>query len=162
MQHLTGRALVAAMCFGQVGNLLPHVVVPAVMAQHLMPLWGLGGTEAGLMAGAYAFGYMLAVPVLTTLTDRIDARLVLLVGSGVSALATAAFGLLADGLWSATAIWGLAGVGFAGAYMPGLKALTDRLTAADISRSVTLYTASFSVGVGLSFLVSQLAADQLG
>jgi predicted MFS family arabinose efflux permease len=162
MQHLTGRALVAAMCFGQVGNLLPHVVVPAVMAQHLMPLWGLGGTEAGLMAGAYAFGYMLAVPVLTTLTDRVDARLVLLVGSGVSALATAAFGLLADGLWSATAIWGLAGIGFAGAYMPGLKALTDRLTPGDMSRSVTLYTSSFSVGVGLSFLASQLVADHVG
>src|SRR5689334_3418684 len=118
MQHLSGRALVAAMCFGQFGNLLPHMVVPAVMPEHLMPLWHLSGTEAGLMAGAYAFGYMLAVPILTTLTDRIDARLVLLAGSGLSALATATFGLVADGLWSATAVWGLAGVGFAGAYMP--------------------------------------------
>jgi hypothetical protein len=36
MAPLTGRALVAAMCLGQVGNLLPHVVVPAVMAQHLL------------------------------------------------------------------------------------------------------------------------------
>ena len=63
-----------------------------------------------------------------------------------------AFGLLADGLLSATLIWGLAGIGFAGAYMPGLKALTDRLDPGDISRSVTLYTSSFSVGVGLSFL----------
>src|SRR5215211_2238664 len=162
MRHLAGRALVAAMALGQFGSLLPHVVVPAVMAEHLMPLWGLSGTDAGLMAGAYAFGYMLAVPVLSTLTDRVDARRVLLAGSALSALATAAFGLFAEGLWSATAFWGLAGVGFAGAYMPGLKALTDRLTAADISRSVTLYTASFSVGVGLSFLVSQLAADQLG
>ncbi len=162
MQHLSGRALVAAMCFGQFGNLLPHMVVPAVMPGHLMPLWHLTGTEAGLMAGAYAFGYMLAVPILTTLTDRIDARLVLLAGSALSALATATLGLVADGLWSATAVWGLAGVGFAGAYMPGLKALTDRLTAADMSRSVTLYTASFSVGVGLSFLVSQLTADAFG
>jgi len=162
MRHLAGRALVAAMALGQFGSLLPHVVVPCVMAEHLMPLWRLSGTEAGLMAGAYAFGYMLAVPVLSTLTDRVDARRVLLAGSALSALATAAFGLFAEGLWSATAFWGLAGVGFAGAYMPGLKALTDRLTAADISRSVTLYTASFSVGVGLSFLVSQLAADQLG
>jgi hypothetical protein len=33
---LSGRALVAAMCVGQVGNLLPHVVVPAVMARHLI------------------------------------------------------------------------------------------------------------------------------
>jgi predicted MFS family arabinose efflux permease len=160
--YLTGRALVAAMCAGQVGNLLPHVVVPAIMAEHLIPLWGLSAAQAGLMAGAYAFGYMLAVPVLATLTDRIDARLVLLFGSALSGLATAAFGLFADGLWSAAAIWALAGIGFAGAYMPGLKALTDRLPPQDSSRSITLYTSSFSVGVGLSFLVSQLVAAHYG
>lgn len=160
--RLTGRPLVVAMCFGQLGNLLPHVAVPAVMPQHLMPLWSLSGAEAGLMASAFAFGYMLAVPVLTTLTDRIDARLILLVGSAATALATLAFGLFARGLWSASLIWGLAGIGFAGAYMPGLKALTDRLPPGDVSRSVTLYTSSFSFGVGLSFLVAQLAAEWLG
>ena len=162
MAHLTGRALVAAMCAGQVGNLLPHVVVPAIMAAHLIPLWQLSGAQAGLMAGAYAFGYMLAVPVLATLTDRIDARLVLLGGSALSGIATASFGFFADGLWSATAIWALAGIGFAGAYMPGLKALTDRLSSREASRSITLYTGSFSIGVGLSFLVSQIVADQIG
>jgi predicted MFS family arabinose efflux permease len=56
----------------------------------------------------------------------------------------------------------LAGIGFAGAYMPGLKALADRLPAGDASRSITLYTASFSVGVGFSFLVSQIVAEQFG
>lgn len=160
--RLTDRTLVAAMCLGQLGNLLPHVAVPAVMPQHLMPLWSLNGSQAGMMASAFAVGYMLAVPVLTTLTDRIDARGILLVGSAVTALATLAFGLFAHGLWSATAIWGIAGIGFAGAYMPGLKALTDRLSPGDVSRSITLYTSSFSLGVGLSFLVSQLVADQFG
>jgi predicted MFS family arabinose efflux permease len=162
MAVLTGRTLVAAMCLGQVGNLLPHVVVPAIMAQHLMPLWDLSAAQAGLMASAYAFGYMLAVPVLTTLTDRIDARRVLLAGSAFSGLATALFGLIADGLWSATLIWAVAGIGFAGAYMPGLKALSDRLPPGDFSRSITLYTGSFSIGVGLSFLVSQVVADGAG
>ena len=162
MPKLHGRALVVAMCVGQVGNLIPHVVVPAIMAQHLIPLWGLSATQAGVMAGAYAFGYMLAVPMLTALTDRIDARRVLLAGSVVSGLATIGFGLFADGLVSAILLWGLAGIGFAGAYMPGLKALTDRLPAGDVSRSVTLYTSSFSVGVGLSFLVAQIVADQYG
>jgi predicted MFS family arabinose efflux permease len=160
--RLTNRSLVIAMCLGQVGNLLPHVAVPSVMPQHLMPIWSLSGAEAGMMASAFAFGYMLAVPVLTTLTDRIDARGILLVGSAVTALATLAFGWLADGLASATAIWGLAGIGFAGAYMPGLKALTDRLPPGDVSRSVTLYTSSFSFGVGISFLVSQVVAAQFG
>jgi predicted MFS family arabinose efflux permease len=160
--RLAGRPLVAAMCIGQLGSLLPHVTVPAIMAQSLMPLWGLSATEAGVMASALAFGYMLAVPVLTTLTDRIDARLILAAGSVLSGLATTAFGIFAEGLWSETLIWGIAGVGFAGAYMPGLKALTDRLPPGDTSRSVTLYTASFSVGVGLSFLVAQLVAESFG
>jgi predicted MFS family arabinose efflux permease len=163
MKPLRGTVpLTTAMCLGQVGNLLPHVVVPAIMAQYLMPLWSLSAAEAGLMASAYAFGYMLAVPVLTTLTDRIDARKILTLGSVISGLATIAFGFAANGLVSASLLWGLAGIGFAGAYMPGLKALTDRLPPGDTSRSVTLYTSSFSVGVGLSFLVSQLAADHLG
>jgi MFS family permease len=157
--RLTGRRLVAAMCIGQLGNLLPHVTVPAIMAQSLMPLWGLSATEAGVTASALAFGYMLAVPVLATLTDRIDARLMLAAGSALSGLATIGFGIFADGLFSATLIWGIAGIGFAGAYMPGLKALTDRLPPGDTSRSVTLYTASFSVGVGLSFLVAQVVAE---
>jgi predicted MFS family arabinose efflux permease len=150
------------MCAGQVGNLLPHVALSAILAQHLMPAWRLSAAEGGLMASGYAFGYMLAVPVLTTLTDRIDARVVLLCGSIVSGLATIAFGFFAEGFWSAIAIWSLAGIGFAGAYMPGLKALTDRLPAGDTSRAVTLYTSSFSLGVGLSFLVAQVAADVWG
>ena len=162
MARLHGRTLVTAMCLAQLGSLLPHVAVPGIMAEHLMPLWGLSAAQAGLMASAYALGYTLAVPVLTGLTDRFDARLILLAGSIVSTLATIAFGLIADGLVSACLWWGLAGIGFGGAYMPGLKALTDRLPPGDTSRSVTLYTASFSVGVGLSFLVSQLVADRFG
>jgi hypothetical protein len=31
MNHLKGRALVAAMCLGQLGSLLPHVAVPGIM-----------------------------------------------------------------------------------------------------------------------------------
>lgn len=162
MPRLTGPPLVAAMCLGQIGNLLPHVTVPAIMAQSLMPLWGLTATQAGVMASAFALGYMVAVPILTTLTDRIDARLILISGSALNGIATVAFGGFADGLWSASLIWGIAGMGFAGAYMPGLKALTDRLPAGDTSRSVTLYTSSFSVGVGLSFLVAQLVAERFG
>lgn len=159
---LSGRPLLVAMCIGQVGNLLPHVIVPAIMAQHLIPLWGLTATEAGLMAGAFTFGYMLSVPVLTALTDRFDARIILAGGSALCGGATLAFGALAQGLWSAIALWALVGIGFGGAYMPGLKALTDRLPPGETSRAVTFYTSSFSFGVGLSFLVAQVVADRFG
>jgi predicted MFS family arabinose efflux permease len=98
---LQGKGLVVAMCVGQIGNLLPHVAVPAVMAQHLMPQWNLGATEAGMMASSFAFGYMVAVPVLTTLTDRIDARRILIAGSALSGLATLGFGFFAENLLAA-------------------------------------------------------------
>ena len=150
------------MCIGQIGNLLPHVVVPAVMVQYLIPLWGMTNTQAGLLASAYAAGYMLAVPFLSSLTDRYDARRILLIGSLCSGLSTLAFALFATSWLTGVFIWGLAGASFAGAYMPGLRALTDRLETADASRSITLYTASYSMGVGFSFLVSQLVADAYG
>jgi len=150
------------MCIGQIGNLLPHVVVPAVMVQHLIPLWGMTNTQAGLLASAYAAGYMLAVPFLSSLTDRYDARRILLLGSLCSGLSTLAFALFATSWVTGLFIWGLAGASFAGAYMPGLRALTDRLETADASRSITFYTASYSMGVGFSFLVSQLVADAYG
>jgi predicted MFS family arabinose efflux permease len=162
LKTVEGRSLIAAMCFAQLGSLLPHVAVPSILAEFLIPEWRLSGAEAGLLAGAYAGGYMVAVPVLATLTDRMDARLVLIAGSALSALATFLFGFFAQGLLSGALLWGIAGVGFAGAYMPGLRALTDRLAPGDSSRAVTLYTASFSLGVGFSFLVSQLVAESLG
>ena len=150
------------MCVGQLGSLLPHVVVPSILAAFLIPEWHLSGAQAGLLAGSGAAGYMLTVPVLATLTDRIDARKILIAGSAVSALGTLLFGLFATGLWSGALFNAIAGVGFAGAYMPGLKALTDRLAPGDSSRAITLYTSSFSFGVGLSFLVSQLVAEAWG
>jgi predicted MFS family arabinose efflux permease len=150
------------MCLGQLGSLLPHVVVPALLASFLIPEWHLSGAQAGLLSGSGAAGYMLAVPVLATLTDRVDARKILIAGSLLSALGTLLFGLFATGLWSGALFNAIAGIGFAGAYMPGLKALTDRLAPGDSSRAVTFYTSSFSLGVGLSFLVSQLVAEHLG
>ena len=162
MKTLQAKALIWAMCIGQIGNLLPNVVVPAVMVQYLIPLWGMTNTQAGLLASAYAAGYMLAVPFLSSLTDRYDARRILLLGSLCSGLSTLAFALFATSWLTGVFIWGLAGASFAGAYMPGLRALTDRLETADASRSITLYTASYSMGVGFSFLVSQLVADAYG
>ena len=49
--------------------------------------------------------------LVPTLTDRIDARNILLVGSAALAIATLAFGLFAHGLWSAAFVWAFAGVG---------------------------------------------------
>lgn len=100
VRKLEGQAVVVAICIGQLGSLLPHVVVPALLAGYLIPGWNLSGAQAGILAGSGAAGYMLAVPFLATLTDRIDARKILIVGSALSAVSTALFGMLADELLS--------------------------------------------------------------
>lgn len=155
------RTLVLALCLGQIGSLLPHMAFSALIPG-FASLWSLSATECGAIAGGFFLGYAVVVPVTATLTDRIDARRILMAGSLLSGAATIAFGALAQGFWSALAIWTLAGAGFAGAYMPGLRALTDRLPAGDHSRSITLYTSSYSVGAGLSFLVAQVLDARFG
>lgn len=99
-----------------------------------------------LCSGLYACS-----AILSSLTDRYDARRILLLGSLCSGLSTLAFALFASSWLTGVFIWGLAGASFAGAYMPGLRALTDRLETAEASRSITLYTASYSMGVGFLF-----------
>ena len=61
------------------------------------------------MAASYAAGYMLAVPVLTSLTDRIDSRRVYAWACVLSSLGAAGFALFASGLWSALAFQFLIG-----------------------------------------------------
>ena len=55
------------------------------------------------------------------------------------------------------------GIGFAGTYMPGLKAITDLVPERVRNRCVAWYTATFTVGSGVSFLLSGvLAAAYIG
>ncbi len=97
---------------------------------------------------------MVAVPLLTVLTDRRDARGILVFGLLIGAAAALGFAWLASGFWSALIFRFLAGVSLAGVYMPGLKLLSDHAEGARQSRYVSFYTASFSVGASLSYLLA--------
>jgi MFS family permease len=146
---------------GQLFELLPHSAFAALMPLFIAE-WALTNAEAGWIGGMQALGYMLAVPFLGAATDRIDARLVY-IGSGVlSVVAGLGFAFTAEGFWSAMAWRALAGAGHAGMYMPGLRAITDRTDAAEKSRVVVSYTASYSVGVAFSFIAAGLIAERWG
>jgi MFS family permease len=102
---------------------------------------------------------MLAVPVLTSLTDRMDSRRVYLAACLLSTAGAAGFALFAQGFWSALMFQFLIGAALGGTYMPGLKALTDHLEGKAQSRGTAFYTASFGLGSTISILVcGKLAA----
>ncbi len=115
--------------------------------------WALSNTESGWISSAYFAGYMLAVPFLSSLTDRIDARTVWLGACGMTAAGAVGFALWADGIWSAALFQMLAGAGLAGTYMPGLKVIADRLPHLPRPRDVAFYTTSFTAGSSLSFWI---------
>jgi len=150
--------LIAWVCLAHVASMTGFATYPALLAQ-LQVEWELSNTAAGFISGLFFAGYMAAVPVLTALTDRIDARRIYMVSSLVAAAGAAGFGWLAHGAASAGVFQLLLGVGVAGTYMPGLRALTDNMAGAAQSRAVSFYTAFFGVGVSLSLvLASGIAA----
>jgi MFS family permease len=57
---------------------------PALLAP-LREAWGMSGAEAGFIGGVFFAGYMGAVPLLSALTDRIDARRVYFLSTLLSA-----------------------------------------------------------------------------
>jgi predicted MFS family arabinose efflux permease len=149
--------MIAAEIFAMLGSSAVAATLPGLIAQ-----WGLSSAQAGWLSGAYFLGYAVTVPVLVSLTDRIDARLVFAFGCAVGIFANAGFALFAHGFVSATLLWSLAGISMAGAYMPGLRVIIDRLHPALRLRAVPYYTASFSVGVSVSFFVAGLVAQMAG
>lgn len=148
-----GWGLVALLCTTQVLGMLPNAAFPALIPV-FQPLWGLSGAEAGWVSGIYYAGYAAAVPLLVTATDRFDARLIYLLCCLLGGFAALAFGLFAEGLWTAMVFRVLGGISLAGTYMVGLKLLSDRLEARRRSRAVAIYTAFFGIGASLSVLAA--------
>lgn len=153
-------ALVSIFCAAEVASMAGFALVPSLLPL-LSQQWQLSATQGGWLSGIFFLGYILAVPLLVSLTDRIDARRIYLGSAALTAVALAGFAVFADGFVAALGCWWLAGLGLAGTYMPGLKAMADRLPIAVQSRGAAFYTATFGVGAGLSYLWSELVRDQL-
>jgi MFS family permease len=146
-----------AVVAGMSGVVAFPALIPSFQAE-----WGLTNTQSGIISGIYFAGYAAAVPVLTGLTDRIDPRRVVLAGMGISIAASLGFAVGADGAWSAGFWRVLHGVGFAGIYMPAIKALSDTVEESQQGRAVTFVSAAFSAGFAVSYLSAGALAEALG
>ncbi len=85
-RHLKGPWLIAVLCAAQVLGMLANSTFPALIPT-FQQIWSLNNTEAGWISGIYYAGYVAAVPVLVSLTDREDARLIYLVSTIMGGLA---------------------------------------------------------------------------
>jgi MFS family permease len=153
-------ALVWLMCTFLGLNLLGMHATATLLPQFIA-LWSLSGTEAGWLNGIMGLSSTLAIPFLT-ITDRIDSRRILLVGAWANIVGFLGFALLADDFWSALVFRAVQGLGFAGTYMVGVKAISDRISAEARPRATARYVSSFPICASFSVVIAAELAGAFG
>ena len=161
MNDASAKRLIAIVCSAQALVQIGAFFWPALLPS-MMLRWELTNSDAGWITGIFYAAYMVSVPLLVTLTDRVDPRAVYLFGVGCTIVAHSLFGLVADGFWSALALRAIAGVGWAGTYMTGLKLLVDIVDKKIMSRAVTGHAASIGISGAISFACADLLAKHFG
>lgn len=149
------------MCLAEVLTMTGVFAFPALLPAFAQE-WRLSNPEAGWIAGITFIAYALGAPLLLTATDRIDARRIYVAGALITALSSAGFASVASGFASGLVFRGLAGLGLAATYMPGLKVLVDRYQGERQSRAVAFYTSCFSLGTAASFFLAGEVTAMLG
>ncbi len=150
--------LVILVCTAQVLAQIGAYTWPALlpgMAQE----WSLSNSEAGWITGLFYLAYTVSVPILVTSTDRIDPKRIYLLGVGLTFAGHLGFALFADGFWSAALFRALAGIGWAGTYMTGLKLLADRVDGRLLSRATAGHAGSIGVAGAVSFVFADVIAS---
>ncbi len=92
--------IIAIVCTAQVFAQIGAFAVPALLPTFI-DRWDLSGTEAGWIIGAFYLRYTATVPVLVSLTDRIDPKRIYLGAVLLTTVAALGYATLADGFWSA-------------------------------------------------------------
>ncbi len=141
-----------AQLLAQIGAYAVPALLPVFIEE-----WSLTNTEAGWLAGMWAASYVCAVPILVSLTDRIDPKRIYLVCVALTTVTHLSYAFLVDGFWSALFLRAFHGMAWAGTYMPGLKVLSDKLEGKAQTRGVSWHAA----GVGLSGSISFLFAGTI-
>jgi MFS family permease len=157
------KNFILAIVFAQVLTQIGAFALPALLPAYI-DRWHLTKTEAGWLVGIFFAAYVVTVPVLLALTDRLPARRVYLICALFTAASHFGFAWVADGFWSGMVLRVMAGIGWAGAYMPGLKVIADQLEGTAQSRAVSMHAAGVGLAgagsFGVAGLLNHLAGPQ--
>ena len=146
-----------AQSLAQIGAMAFAALLPAFFAE-----WSLSHAEAGWLSGIMFGAYAAAVPILLPMTDRVEARKVYAAAVSVTMLSHLGMAFLADGFWTGLVFRALNGIGWAGTYMVGLKALSDQVEGPAQSRAVAVHGASTGISSSFSFVVAGAVTAHFG
>ena len=150
---MKAAALIVTVCtaqfIGQIGTFTFSALLPTFREE-----WALSNTEGGWLSGIIFGVYALSVLVLVTATDRFQARRIYMIGILGIAASHLGMAYLAHDLLSGTVFRALAGFGWAGTYMVGLRVLSDELEGRMRSRGVGFHAAAIGISGSLSYFLA--------
>ncbi len=122
----------------------------------------LTNAQAGAIQAAGQIGYILAVLLLSSLTDFVGAERVIAGGALWAGLSNLGMALLANDAAGAVLFRASVGLGVAGIYMPGVRMLSQRFPPGQRGRALGIFVASFTVGSAASIALGGQLAATLG
>ena len=126
--------LVIMICVAQVLVQIGAFFWP-VLLPDMMPLWSLSNSEAGWITAIFYGAYMLSVPVLVTLTDRLNPKSIYLFQCRDHDHWSSCFWYLRRRILVSHGDASTDRCRLAGTYMTGLKLLADLVNAQTLSRA---------------------------
>lgn len=137
------------------------MAVPAVIVE-LAGAWSLDASQIGWLGGIFFAGYAAGLPLLSGAAARTNERVVYAISALIAALASLGFATLAEGFWSALVLRFIAGIGFSGIHIIGMKLMADRLDGTAQARAAAFYSAAYAFGSATSFLIAGPLAARFG
>jgi len=156
----SGRWL-ALLCASRVLSASWFVAYSAVLPL-LREDWGLSARDAGMIQGAFHFGYLASLFIVGFIADHFGAKRAFLVTGVAGFLSPIAFVLLVDGFWSALWLHALTGLTQGGYYTPVLAMVNEHVERQRRGRAMGLMIAASSAGYALALGVAGLVLTFAG
>ena len=121
--------------------------------------WGLNNTQSGVAFSAYLAGYAASSLLIIPFTDRFRPFAIICAGISLTAVSGVLFPLLAEGLWTASALRFLYGVGHVCVYITGIRLVSLRFSERSRGLAVGVFVSSGYAGTTVSYVLMGMLLD---
>lgn len=123
----------------------------------LQTAWGMSGSAAGTIAGAFSIGYALSLVAVSSTADRLGPKSLYLASMTASAVFALLFALFARDYWSGLILNSLLALSMGGNYTTALMVISEQYPPHRRGMAMGFFIASTSLGYTLSLILSGVA-----